>query len=228
VRFEISLALQTDKEIIPVLVGDVGVPPAGHLPEPIRALVSRHARSLSTEHWHEDCERLEEAVRAWTIEAPADGLLVSWRGGPDILQVYSPLPDVLRDFRMWVDRVESLQPDGTYLEEPILGEGHLFRSFELEAGDAGELHQGGDKPFYFVRSFRDDGREWDDNGGWLMPDAINFCGTDVRHKGQWRFLIRITWAAQSKAYLDTVEFSWAPGERPSGIRPGLNPMIVVP
>lgn len=57
-RREIVRALSKERQIIPVLVDDAGMPREEDLPEPIRPLVRRHAHRLSQERWDRDVAKL--------------------------------------------------------------------------------------------------------------------------------------------------------------------------
>jgi hypothetical protein len=91
VMIEIKEAFAQDKRVIPVLVGGAAMPRADSLPEAIRPLAHRNARSLRRgEHFKADCQRLIDALkkilataaeRAARTDFERHALLV-WRSRP--------------------------------------------------------------------------------------------------------------------------------------------------
>jgi CHASE2 domain-containing sensor protein len=62
VRWEVSESLRRGKRVIPVLVDQAALPPAGDLPEPLRALAEKNFFVLSHLKFDKDAEALIEAV----------------------------------------------------------------------------------------------------------------------------------------------------------------------
>jgi hypothetical protein len=63
VRIEIEYALQQNKRVIPVLVGQAQMPRADKLPEPMRPLARRHAVRLTHERFRADVQALITALQ---------------------------------------------------------------------------------------------------------------------------------------------------------------------
>jgi uncharacterized protein YecT (DUF1311 family) len=62
VRVEIESALDQNKRVIPVLIGDIKMPAPEKLPESLRALTRRHAVQIRHERFRDDTARLTEAL----------------------------------------------------------------------------------------------------------------------------------------------------------------------
>jgi uncharacterized protein YecT (DUF1311 family) len=62
VRVEIESALDQDKRVIPVLIGDIKMPGPEKLPESLRALTRRNAVQIRHERFRDDTARLTEAL----------------------------------------------------------------------------------------------------------------------------------------------------------------------
>jgi hypothetical protein len=67
VRLELSLALQKNLLVIPVLINGAELPPEGSLPPDIRPLVYRNAWHLSDLRFHDDVQQLVNAIKG-TVE----------------------------------------------------------------------------------------------------------------------------------------------------------------
>jgi hypothetical protein len=63
VRIEIASALNQDKRVIPVLIGEARMPRADELPEPIRPLARRNAVRLTHERFRTDTQTLITALQ---------------------------------------------------------------------------------------------------------------------------------------------------------------------
>ena len=63
VRIEIEAALNQNKRVIPVLVGDAEMPPAEDLPEGLQALARRQALRVTHERYRSDVEGLIRALK---------------------------------------------------------------------------------------------------------------------------------------------------------------------
>jgi hypothetical protein len=66
VRVEIESAMRRGKRVIPVLVNNADMPPAGELPEPLKPLARRHAVRLTQERFRSDVQGLIEGTRSGT------------------------------------------------------------------------------------------------------------------------------------------------------------------
>lgn len=64
VRKEIEQALGQDKEVIPVLVREAGVPPKHKLPESISDLFDRQAIEIRTSYWDHDIKLLQSRLES--------------------------------------------------------------------------------------------------------------------------------------------------------------------
>jgi TIR domain/Protein of unknown function (DUF1566) len=62
VRLEVKAALDTGRRVIPVLVGDAGMPPSHALPPPLQRLAGVQAVTMSNERWDYDAERLVRSI----------------------------------------------------------------------------------------------------------------------------------------------------------------------
>lgn len=71
VRIEIASALQQDKTIIPVLVGQAKMPAGAELPDDLKPLARRNALALRHASFTDDVERLIEAIKASAPAHPA-------------------------------------------------------------------------------------------------------------------------------------------------------------
>ncbi len=63
VRIEIEAALEKQKRVIPVLIGDAIMPTAEELPETLKPLATRNAVRVTHERFRSDSERLITALR---------------------------------------------------------------------------------------------------------------------------------------------------------------------
>src|SRR5215471_16003248 len=71
VRIEIASALNQDKRVIPVLVGEARMPRADELPEAIRPLATRHAVRLTHERFRTETQALITALQKALKEVEA-------------------------------------------------------------------------------------------------------------------------------------------------------------
>jgi hypothetical protein len=61
-RLEIATALRANFLVVPVLVGNAGMPSADDFPADLQPLWRRNARELSDPHWDYDAEELVKSI----------------------------------------------------------------------------------------------------------------------------------------------------------------------
>jgi uncharacterized protein YecT (DUF1311 family) len=77
VRVEIESALDQDKRVIPVLIGDIKMPAPEKLPESLRALTRRNAVQIRHERFRDDTARLTEALERAVQANSITGRIIS-------------------------------------------------------------------------------------------------------------------------------------------------------
>jgi hypothetical protein len=79
VHLEVKAALDTGRRVIPVLVGDAGMPPAQALPPVLQQLAGVQAVTMSNERWDYDAERLTRSIDGSVERTPRRKWM--WMGG---------------------------------------------------------------------------------------------------------------------------------------------------
>ena len=78
VRFEVARALERNRRVIPVLVGNATLPAPRDLPQELRTLVNRQAVSLHDTTWHQDVAGLARSLAPEQESAPAPRARWPW------------------------------------------------------------------------------------------------------------------------------------------------------
>ncbi|MBS1177205.1 MAG: hypothetical protein H6R06_1617 [Proteobacteria bacterium] len=98
VRLEVTVALDSNAQVVPVLLPGADMPPEASLPPPLRPLARRNALSLSDEHWDADIARLADSIglpkppARWPQAAGAAVLAAALVGGWVALRPAAPPP----------------------------------------------------------------------------------------------------------------------------------------